>query len=82
MKQKQKWDIWLYFGIGIMICAVVGAIALYMWGHRPDKWSGSWDDMIATIYIMYFCVPVFFAGCIFAIIGTIGKKKDKQSSAD
>jgi hypothetical protein len=49
-----------------------------MWGHRAGKWSGSWDDMIATIYIGYFCVPAFIAGCVIAIIGATGKKKQER----
>ena len=71
MKHKNNQQ--LLIGLVIMGCAIVGAIALYMWGQRVDKLPGSWDDLIATIYIAYFCLPIFVVGCIIALVGWIPK---------
>jgi hypothetical protein len=55
-----------------MGCAIVGAIALYMWGQRPYEGGGeNWDDLIANIYIAYFCLPVFVIGLVIALVGWI-----------
>jgi chromate transport protein ChrA len=71
MKHKNNQQ--LRIGLVFMGCAIVGAIALYMWGQRVDKLPGSWDDMVATIYITYFCLPVFVVGLVIALVGWISK---------
>ena len=74
MEQKKNFLSTGRIGSIVMIVAIIGAVALFIWGHRPIEGGGEhWDDLVSVIYIVYICVPVFLVGLVMAIVGRFRK---------
>jgi hypothetical protein len=74
----------LIIGGTILLIALGGIIALYVWGHTPQEGGEQWGDVIASAYIVCGGFPVFLLGLILLLRGLVlkGKSQSKAEQGD
>ncbi len=66
----------------IMLLALGGSLALYFWGQTPPSGGGEqWNDVIASIFIVFAGLPVFVIGLVLLLIGWVRKVGGKRKAA-
>jgi hypothetical protein len=64
-------------GSVFMLLAVIFSIIFYIWGQNAPSYGENWNDVIATIFIVYLGVPFFVIGLILFVIGLVLRVRRK-----
>jgi hypothetical protein len=64
-----------------MLFALAGSLALYFWGHQPYQGGEQWNDVIASIFIVFAGLPVFIMGLVLVLVGVFQKVRGKRKAA-
>jgi hypothetical protein len=69
-------------GGAMLLLALGGSLALYFWGRTPPSGGGEqWNDVIASIFIVFLGLPAFFIGLLLLLIGWFQKVRGKRKAA-
>jgi hypothetical protein len=68
-------------GGAIMLFALAGSLAFYFWGRTPPSGGGEqWNDVVASIFIVFAGLPVFFTGLVLVLVGVFQKVRGKRKA--
>jgi hypothetical protein len=73
--------VFMIVGGAIMLFALAGSLALYFWGHQPYQGGEQWNDVIASIFIVFAGLPVFIMGLVLVLVGVFQKVRGKRKAA-
>lgn len=66
----------------LMLLTLVGSLLLYSWGHtRPAHGGEQWNDVIATITVVFLGPPTFALGLFLVRIRRIQSVRGKKQAA-
>lgn len=79
---QSAYTVVMIVGGAMMLLALGGSLALYFWGQTPPSGGGEqWNDVIASIFIVFIGLPTFFIGLLLLLIGWFQKVRGKRKAA-